>query len=160
MSDRRDRNWELHDGAQDGYEDAHMNFSSESEANNPLAKFLSGNRTTPIPIAQRRQSSHMKIINFKKNTNRKNGDPYFNPVKEAIVGSRYYTVTLKNGHILRKLDLAIKGKILPGLSKILVNQKPRSTDSINIPSLAGKRKMSPTKKKIRANSQKRTPSGT
>ena len=59
MSGRRERNWELHDGAEIGYV---MHASSDSEADLPLAKISSGNRTTPIPIAKRRRSPHMKLI--------------------------------------------------------------------------------------------------
>ena len=42
MSDRRARNWELHNETKDGYEDADMDFSSDSEASIPLAKICSG----------------------------------------------------------------------------------------------------------------------
>ena len=38
MSDRRAKNWELHDGAEDGFEDAAMDSSSDSDI--PLAKIF------------------------------------------------------------------------------------------------------------------------
>ena len=47
-SDHRDWNWELHDGAEDRYEHADMDVSSDPKANIPLTKISSGNRTTPI----------------------------------------------------------------------------------------------------------------
>ena len=77
-------------------------------------------------------------------SNRKNRDPYFNLVKKDIIDSSEHTVTIDNGHVLRKSDLAIKGKILPGPKKIIVNQTPTGH---NIHThLAGKRKLSPPKK--------------
>ena len=159
LSDRRAMNWEPHDGAEDVYEDADMDLSSDSEANIPLAKISSGNRKIPIPTAQLRQSSQMKLttqgILFRKFKNRKNGDPYFNPVNEPIVDSSDHTVTLENGHSLRKLHLAIKGKLFPGPPKILVNPPPRGMYSVTNTSLAGQRKITPPKKTTREKSQKR-----
>ena len=152
MSDRWVKNWELHDGAEEGYEVAVMDSSSELDI--PLAKISHGNRTTPIPISHRKRPTISKLTTgcnlfFRKNTNQKNEDPYFNPVKEAIVDSSDHTVTLENGHILSKSDLAVKKKILPGTSKILVNTQPEGTDSSCFPSLAGKSKLSPPKKSTR-----------
>ena len=159
LSDRRAMNWELHDGAEDVYEDADMDLSSDSEANIPLARISSENRKIPIPTAQRRQSSQMKLttrgILFRKFKNRKYGDPYFNPVNEPIVDSSDHTVTLENGHSLRTSHLAIKVKLFPGPPKILVNPPPRGTYSVTNTSLPGKRKIPPPKKTTRANSQKR-----
>ena len=70
------------------------------------------------------------------------------------------SVTFENGHILRKSDLAIKWKILPGPPKILVNPPPMGTDRENMLSSVGKRKMSPPKKEIRTDTLKKTTSGT
>ena len=159
LSDRRAMDCELHDGAEDGYEDADMDLPSDSEANFPLPKISSGNRKIPIPTAQRRQSSQMKLttrgILFRKNNNRKNGDPYFNPVNEPIVDSSDHTVTLEIRHSSRKLDLAIKGKLFPGPPKIFVNPPPRGTYSVENTSLAGKSKIPPPKKTTRSNSEKK-----
>ena len=46
ISDRRAKSRELHGGAEDGYEDAVMDSSSDSDI--PLAKIIQGSRTTPI----------------------------------------------------------------------------------------------------------------
>ena len=118
LSDRRARNWELHEGAEDGYEDPEMNDSSDSETNFPLAQISSGNRTNLIPMAGDRRSSHMKLTTggdlFRTIKNRKIGDPYLIPVKEVIDALSDHTVTLKNGHFLENYDLSIKRKKLPG----------------------------------------------
>ena len=55
-------------------------------------------------------------------------------------------------------DLAIRRKVIPGPSKILVNTHPKGNDSSCFPSSAGKRKSSPPKKSTRANPQKKTTS--
>ena len=54
---------------------------------------------------------------YRKVFNRKNRDPYFNQVEKDIIDSSEHTITLDNGHVLRKSDLAIKRKILPGPKK-------------------------------------------
>ena len=117
-----------HDRAEDGYQDADMDLSSDSEANLPLAKISSGNRTTLIPAAQRTRPSLKQMTTggnlFRKNDNRRYGDLFFNPVKEAIVDSSEHTITPKNGHILRKLDLEIKEKYIRALQKLLFIRHP------------------------------------
>ena len=85
---------------------------------------------------------------YRKVSNRKNRDPYFNLVKKDIIDSSEHTITLDNGHVLRKSDLAIKGKILPGPRKIIVNQTPTGHKLDTHSSLAGKRKLSPPKKAV------------
>ena len=75
-------------------------------------------------------------------------DPYCNLVKKDIIDSSEHTVTLDNGHILRKSDLAIKGKILPGPNKIIATQTPTGHKLHPHLSLAGKRKLSPPKKSV------------
>ena len=87
-------------------------------------------------------------------SHRKNRDPYFNLVKKDIIDSSENTITLDNGHVLIKSDLAIKGKILPGPKKIIVNQTPTGHKPHTHSSLAGKKKkLSPPKKAVS------TPSG-
>ena len=54
---------------------------------------------------------------YRKVSNRKNRDPYFNLVKKVIIDSSEHTVTLDNGHVSRKSDLAIKGKNTPWAQK-------------------------------------------
>ena len=90
---------------------------------------------------------------IRKVSNRKKSDPYFNLVKKDIIDSSEHTITLDNGHVLRKSDLAIIAKILPGPKKIIVNQTPTGHKRHTYSSLAGKRKLSPPKKALS------TPSG-
>ena len=85
---------------------------------------------------------------YRKVSNRKNRDPYFNLVKKDIIDSSEHTITLDNGHVLRKSDLAIKRKILPGPKKIIVNQTPTGHKLHTHSSLAGKMKLSPPKKAV------------
>ena len=85
---------------------------------------------------------------YRRPTNRKNGNPYFNLVKKDIIDSSEHSITLDNGHILRKSDLAIKRKILPSPNKIVVTQPPTGHRLHSHSSLAGKRKLSPTKKSV------------
>ena len=61
---------------------------------------------------------------YKKVSNWKNRDPCFNLVKRDIIDTSEHTITLDNVHVLRKSGLAIKGKILRGPKKIIVNQTP------------------------------------
>ena len=143
LSKERATNWELHDGAEDGYLDEERDSTSDPEENLPLARTFSL-RTTPDdttrtldPLGKRKAVTGGNL--YRKASNRKNGDPYFNLVKKDIIDSSEHTVTLDNGHVLRKSDLAIKGKILPGPKKIIVNR------TILNSSLAGKRKLSPPK---------------
>ena len=90
---------------------------------------------------------------YRKVSNRKNRDPYFNLVKKNIIDTSEHTITLDNGHVLRKSDLAIKGKILPGPKKIIVNQTPTGHKLHTHSNLAGKSKLSLPKKSVM------TPSG-
>ena len=53
MSDRRAKKWELHDGAGDGYADADMEPSTDSEDNLSLDSFPAEGCTTPNAEAQR-----------------------------------------------------------------------------------------------------------
>ena len=71
LSYHRARKWELNDGAEDGYADADMELSSDSETNLPLATISSGYRTTTIPAGQPKLSTQGKLTSggncFRKN---------------------------------------------------------------------------------------------
>ena len=157
MSKDRATNWELHDGAEDGYLDEENDSTSDPEDNLPLSRTATLN-TNPDDIKQAleplaKRKAVMGGNLYRKVSNRKNRDPYFNLVKKDIIDSSEHTLTLDNGHVLRKSDLAIKGKILPGPKKIIVNQTPTGHRPHNHSSLSGKRKLSPAKKVVS------TPSG-
>ena len=53
-SDPCAKNWEFHDGAEDGYTNMDMDFLSDSQNQPPLASISLGNR--PIPILPAQQS--------------------------------------------------------------------------------------------------------
>ena len=152
MSKDRATNWKLHDGAEDGYLDEEKDSTSDSEDNLPLSRTVTLNTTpddinqTSKPLAKRKSVMGGNL--YRKVSNKKNREPYFNLVKKDIIDSSEHTITLDNGHVLRKSDLAIKGKILPGPKKIIVNQKPTGHKLHTHSSLAGKRKLSPPKKAV------------
>ena len=128
MSKDRATNWELHDGAEDGYLDEEKDSTSDPEDNLPLSRTVTLN-TTPDDINQSskplaKSKSVMGGNLYRKVSNRKNRDPCFNMVRKDIIDSSEHAITLDNGHVLRKSDLAIKGKIFPGPKKIIVNQTP------------------------------------
>ena len=150
MSKERATNWELHDGAEDGYMDEEKDSTSDPEENMPLARIFSLHTTPDVTFRTSEPLGKRKAVMagnlYRKVSNRKNRDPYFNLVKKDIIDSSEHTVTLDNGHVLCKSDLAIKGKILPGPKKIIVNQTPTGHNLHTYSSLAGKRKLSPPKK--------------
>ena len=117
MSKDRATNWELHDGAEDGYLDEDKDSFSGPEDNLPQARTVTtntnpdDNKQASEPLAKRKAVMGGNL--YRKVSNRKNRDPYFNLVKKDIIDSSEHTITLNNGHDLRKSDLAIKGKILP-----------------------------------------------
>ena len=109
----------MHDGAENGYLDEEKDSPSDPEDNLPLAQTIPST-TTPEGHKQSRGSTTKKKLVaggklYRSATNKKNGEPYFNLVKKDIIDSSDQTITLENGHILRKSDLAIKRKLLPGL---------------------------------------------
>ena len=119
MSKDRATNWELHDGAEDGYLDEEKDSTSDPEDNLPLSSTVTlntnadDNKQASEPLAKRKAvmggNLYRKVSNKRK--------PYFNLVKKDIIDSSEHNITLDNGHVLRKSDLAIKGKILPGPRK-------------------------------------------
>ena len=118
MSKERATNWEPHDGAEDGYLDEEKDSTSDPEENMPFARTFSLHTTPDVTIRTADPLAKRKAVMggdlYRKVTNRKNRDPYFNLVKKDIIDSSEHTVTFDNGHVLRKSDLAIKGKILQG----------------------------------------------
>ena len=138
----RATNWELHEGAEDGYLDEEKDSMSDPEDNLPLSRTATSNTNpddiiqTSEPLAKRKAVMGGNL--YRKVSNGKNRDPYFNLVKKDIIDFSEHTITLDNGHILRKSDLAIKGKILPGPKKIIVNQTPTGLKPHTHSSLAGK----------------------
>ena len=157
MSKHRATKWELHDGVEDGYLDEEKDNTSDPEDNLPLSRTVTTNtnadhiKQAPEPLSKRKAVMRGNL--YRKVSNRKNRDPYFNLVKRDIIDTSEHTITLDSGHVLRKSDLAIKGKILPGPKKIVVNQTPTGHKLHTHSNLAGKRKLSPPKKAVT------TPSG-
>ena len=149
LSNRRASNWELHDRAEDGYLDEDKDSPSDPEDSLPLAQRFPSAHSTEGRKQSRSLNTTKKVVAggklYRRATNRKKWEPYFNLVKKDIIDSSDYTITLDNGHTLRNSDLAIKGKLLPGHTKIVVNQ-PSIVHKLHVhSSLAGKRKLSPPK---------------
>ena len=96
MSKERATNWELHDGAEDGYFDEEKDSTSDPEENILLARTFSLQTTTDVtirtsdPLAKRKAVMGGNL--YRKVTNRKNRDPYFNLVKKDIIVSSEHTV--------------------------------------------------------------------
>ena len=81
---------------------------------------------------------------FRKTVNRREGEPYFKPLGSKPMSDTKHTVTLDNGHVTRKSDLAFN-KIQPAAPKTF-SARPNSL--INSNDLAGKRKRnSPSKRR-------------
>ena len=100
--------------------------SSDSDSDIPLAKITHGRKANPIPICNRKRPTLAKLAIggnlFRKNSNRKNGESYFNPFKEAIVDSLDHLVTLEKGHIL-----AGKMKSSPPKNSTRANPQKKTT---------------------------------
>ena len=73
---------------------------------------------------------------FRKTVNRREGEPYFKPLGSKPLSDTKHTVTLDNGHVIRKCDLAFN-KIQPA-APMTFSARPNSL--INNNDLAGKRK--------------------
>ena len=89
MSKHRATNWELHDGAEDGYLDEEKDNTSDPEDNLPLAKTVTtntnadDNKQAPEPLSKRKAAMGGNL--YRKVSNRKNRYPYFNLVEKDIV---------------------------------------------------------------------------
>ena len=96
---------------------------------------------------------------FRKTVHRREGEPYFKPLGSKPLSDTKHTVTLDNGHVIRKSDLAFN-KIQPAAPKTF-SARPNSL--INSNDSAGKRKRnSPSKRRdsnIRGPSTSYTPTG-
>ena len=152
LSNRRASNWELHDGAEGGYLEEEKDSPSDTEDSLPLAQTLPSTHMTEVRKQSRCLFTSNKVVAggklCRRATDRKNEELYFNLVKKDIIDSSDHTITLNNGHILRKSDLAFKGKLLPGPTKIRLNQPSIGHKLYVLSSLAGKRKLSPSKKML------------
>ena len=86
--------------------DEEKDSTSDPEENMPLTRTFSLHSTPDVtirtsePLAKRKTVMGGKL--YRKVSNRKNRDPYFNLVKKDIIDSSEHTVTLDNGHVLRK----------------------------------------------------------
>ena len=92
ISDRRAKSWELHDGAEDGHEDAVMDSYSDSDI--PLAKIIYGSRATPI-------FSSYSDIPLARITHGSRATPIFssdsdNPLAKITHGSRATPIPICN----------------------------------------------------------------
>ena len=99
-------NWELHDGAEDGYLDEEKDSMSDPEGNLPLARTVTtntnpdDNKQASEPPAKRKAVMGGNL--YTKVSNRKNKDPYFNLVKKDFIDSSKHTITLDNSSHQKK----------------------------------------------------------
>ena len=100
MSKDRATNWELHDRAEDGYLDEEKDSMSDPESNLPLARTVTtntnpdDNKQASEPLAKRKAVMGGNL--YRKVSNRKHKDPYFNLVKKDFIDSLEHTITLDN----------------------------------------------------------------
>ena len=73
---------------------------------------------------------------FRRTVNRREGEPYFKHLGGKLLSDTKHTVTLDNGHVIRKSELAFK-KIKPAAPRTF---SARPNLLINNDDLAGKRK--------------------
>ena len=128
-------------GADDAFEDGYLeNIASDKRGyeSDPSDKADRNLQRAPLsnPFSQGGKW-------FRKAVNRREGEPYFKPLGGKSLSDTKHTVTLDNGHVIRKSDLAFN-KTQPSVpSKFLAVPNPL----INNLDLAGKRKRnSPSKR--------------
>ena len=137
LSKDRAQDW----GADDAFEDGYLeNIASEKRGyeSDPSDKADRNLQRAPLssPFSQGGNW-------FRKTVNRREGEPYFKPLGGKPLSDTKHTVTLDNGHVIRKSDLAFN-KTQPSV--------PRKLSAVSKPliinhDLAGKRKRnSPSKR--------------
>ena len=100
MSKDRAQDWGENDAFEDGYLE---NTAADKRGyeSDPLDKLVRNLQRAPLsnPFSQRGNW-------FRKAVNRREGEPYFKPLGEKPLSDTKHMVTLDNGHMLRKSDLA------------------------------------------------------
>ena len=103
LSNRRSSNLELHDRPENGYLDENTDSTSDPDDSLPLAQTFPSTPTTEGHKQSPSLNTSKKVVAwgklYRRATNRKNGETYFNLVKKDIKDSSDHTITLDNGHI-------------------------------------------------------------
>ena len=102
LSRDRAQNWGVNDIIGDGYLEETIPDRRGYESD-PTDKTDQNLQRTPLsnPFSQGGNW-------FSKTVNRREGEPYFKPLGGKPLSDTTQTVTLENGHVLRKSDLAFK----------------------------------------------------
>ena len=135
LSKDRAQDW----GADDAFEDGYLENRAMEERGyetDPADKVDKNLQRAPLsnPFSQGGNW-------FRRTVNRREGEPYFKPLGGKPLSDKKHTVTLDNGYVIRKSDLAFN-KIQPAAPRA------RPNSLINNNDLAGKRKRnSPSKRR-------------
>ena len=118
MNRERRHDWDAPDDIEDG--DLDENSSSSGDIYNAV-RYVPTSAGSPVKVlsrAEKREALGIKnsMLNnppgkttiYRKVQDRLKSEPFYRELKEEIVRESDHTVTLKNGKIIRKPDLAIK----------------------------------------------------
>ena len=118
MSRERRHDWDAPDDIEDG--DVDENSSSSEDISNAV-RYVPTSAGSPVKVLSRSEKRDAlgikdsilnnpsgKTIVYRKIQDRRKNEPYYRVLKDEIVKESDHTVTLKNGKIIRKSDLAIK----------------------------------------------------
>ena len=121
MSRERRHDWDAPDDIEDG--DVDENSSSLEDISNAV-RYVPTSAGSPVKVlsrAEKRDALGIKdsILNnppgktfiYRKVQDRTKSEPFYRVLKDEIVRESDHTVTLKNGKIIRKSDLAIKRQL-------------------------------------------------
>ena len=121
MSREKKHDWDAPDDIEDG--DLDENSSSSDDISNAV-RFVPTSASSPVKVlscAEKRDVLGIKnaVLNnppgkttiYRKVQDRLKSEPFYRELKDEIVRESDHTVTLKNGKIIRKSDLAIKRQL-------------------------------------------------
>ena len=118
MSRERRHDWDAPDDVEDG--DLDENSSSSDDISNAV-RYVPTSAGSPVKVlsrAEKRDALGIKdsVLNnppgkttiYRKVQERSKSEPFYRELKDEIVRESDHTITLKNGKVIRKSDLAIK----------------------------------------------------
>ena len=108
--------------APDPIEDGHLdNKSSSSDDTSNATRYVPTSSGSPVKVLSRTEkrkalgvknpvlsNSSGKNLIYRKEQDRKKDKPYYKELKEEIISESDHKIKLKNGKVIRKLDLAVK----------------------------------------------------
>ena len=123
MSRERRQDWDTPDDIEDG--DLDDNSSSSDDISNAV-RYVRTSAGSPVKVLSRAEKRDAlgvknsalnnppgKTTKYRKVQDRSKSEPFYRELKEEIVRESDHTVTLKNGKLKRKSDLAIKRQLAP-----------------------------------------------